>query len=142
LDIRIRKIFNINNKFLAVKQPLNCSSSDIFILLRQQEGQVHELISVLNLHEFIQKTNQIHLAILPIGNLCLTKLQQILKKFPSINYFNRQEIIKMKQIYPCYIHKVFRNSNKVYGVRTSTKRGNTFGSTFNFYKKVSRNWKR
>jgi hypothetical protein len=69
------------------------------------------------------------------------KIKDLLKKFPSIVYEKKNDILQSKNVFPCRIHGVFKNQLQVYGIHTSLKKKKSFDSTFNRYKKISRNWK-
>jgi hypothetical protein len=138
-NLSIRKILKIDNKYLSVKEPINCSTSPIHLISLFKNSQCH-LQQISSLHSFMQ-TQQIpeDTIFLPIGQLEENKLQRFLVKHPSIIYLDKENLLKsMKKTRPCYLYRVYKRQNKVYGVKYATKKTSTFSSMFNKFKKVSR----
>ena len=74
--------------------------------------------------------------ILPIGFLGKSKLKSILIKHSTIQYIHKDEALSVKNIVPCYIHHVFKDPRKVYGIHTARKKTMSVERIFNDYKSV------
>jgi hypothetical protein len=136
---KLEKILPIDNKYCAIKEPINCTSKNIYLII--QHGENFNLQYSQSLHSYLQDSFTEDINILPIGKLTHRKLQSLLIKFTSIQYENRKEIVNSMFNFPCRIYKIFENSNNVYGIKTAIKKQKTFNSYFNKYKKISRNCK-
>jgi hypothetical protein len=138
-NLSIRKILKIDNKYISIKEPLNCSTSPIHLISLFKNSQCH-LQQISSLHSFFQD-QQIpeDTILLPIGRLEDAKLQRFLKKHTSIIYLDKENFSKSTKISrPCYLYQVYKRQKKVYGVKYVAKKSSTFSSMFNNFKKVSR----
>lgn len=136
LNISIKKILLINNKIISIKEPVNCHSRSIHLLV--QTAVSSHLIFVPSLHEYLLTTNlSSNIDILPIGKMHDLKLKQFLLKFNTVEYVNKECIVN-KRTSSCYAHHFLRHSYDIYGVKTLPKKQTTFGTFFNYFKKVSR----
>jgi hypothetical protein len=139
-NISLSKIIPIGNKYLSIKEPVNCKSHFIHILIHQENNYL--LTFIKSLHIFLENDSSfIGTTIVPIGLLKDIKIKYLLKKFSSIVYEKKNDILQLKSVYPCRIHGVFKNPLQVYGMHTILKKKKSFDSTFNQYKKISRNQK-
>jgi hypothetical protein len=136
LAISINKIIPIESGFLAIKNPVNCHSKWIYILV--ENDSIYNMINVPSLHYYLIQNNTREISILPIGKLNAHKVQSVLKKFPIIQHYNKENILKKKITFACRINSIFRNPSYVYGIKSIRKRMPKLHSTFNGYKKISR----
>jgi hypothetical protein len=137
--ISLNKIMCIDKKYLAIKEPTNCRSQSIHILVHEDNNYL--LIFTKSLHHFFENyCSSIGTNIVPIGKLNVDKMKCLLKKFPSIICNGKNDIMETKSSFPCRINNIFKNSFQVYGIRTGLRKKKSFDSTFNRYKKVSRQW--
>jgi hypothetical protein len=138
-NIIIVKIMKLGDKYISIKEPCNCQSLCIYILLKQ--GSLYSLLQVDSLHHYLanfSSNNNENVSILPIGKLSLDKLSNILRKYETITYANKSLPTKAQTIRPCRIYSIFKKPLDVYGIRTLPKKTLKFNSFFNQYKKVSR----
>jgi hypothetical protein len=75
---------------------------------------------------------------LPIGKLNNLKVQSILRKFPLIHHFDKENILKMRATFPNRIHSIFKNPYHVYEIKTIQKKKMKLDTKFNAYKWISR----
>ena len=132
-NITITKIMNINGNYIASKEPINCSTTSIHIIIHNDNN--FHLIKINNLHNYLS-FNKIHYStILPITSKGDRKIINIINKYKDIKHSFILE--KKKEKYPCRIHYIFKNSRKIYGVKSMQRRRRIFTSYFNEYKKIS-----
>jgi hypothetical protein len=134
-QIEICKILQVQNKYLATKEPINCKSNDIYIIV--QRDSIATLKFTKSLHHFLENDSSIGTTIAPIGTMNISKVKTLLEKHPSIIFEKRKDILKLKSIYPCRIHSVFKSPYLIYGMHTNIKKKKSFDAVFNRYKKVS-----
>ena len=149
-NINITKIMQIENKMISSKKPLNCYTKSIYLVLQndnkftltfsnnlhQTINSIHNLLSFEKTIGYCKYTNY---TILPIGNMTTYGLDTFIKKNSMINCdIIKENMKKGKNIFPCYIHKVFKYPTKVYGLKYQNikyKKFKCFNSYFNIYKK-------
>jgi hypothetical protein len=139
--VTIKKILKVDMKYLAIKEPLNCRTMSIHIVI--QKANVNQLIWVPSLHDILinKIASLADATILPIGVLGNSKLKGIISKHPTIQYSNKDILQNIKENVPCFLHHIFETPEKVYGIQSCRKKTISVGKSFNIYKKVSRNWK-
>jgi hypothetical protein len=112
--LQFHKIKMVNGKLLTTKQPLNCSTSNIFIII---EYSTHKFMlkEVPSLHYLLIK-RRFHidnaLPILPYGQMKSSQLKNFLLAFPEIQYSLRPIILKKKDVFPCHIHDIFKDGSQ------------------------------
>jgi hypothetical protein len=138
LNVRFQKILVINNRVVSIKQPLNCYSSTIYCVCQTEE--ICALFLISSLHSDLQQRNPIFLNsnLLPLGVLHERQLKQFLLKHPSIYFSSREKILSEKEIFPCALYNIFKNTSDAYGIPTMPKKTKCVSSFFNKYKYVSR----
>jgi hypothetical protein len=135
--ILVKKILKIDANYVAIKEPINCKTKDIHLIIKNKES--HNLHYVTSLHALFHSGRVAkNVDILPIGSLDNFKLKRFLTKHPSVNYFNKEHVLKMRTILPCHLFRVYKRPDRVYGVPYATKSSKTFSSMFNRFKKISR----
>jgi hypothetical protein len=135
--ISVVKILKIDANYVAIKEPLNCKSKDIHFIIKSESG--FNLHYVTSLHVLFHSGRVMkNIEILPIGQLQDFKLKRFLSKHPSVNYFNKENAVKLKTTLPCHLFNIYKRPTRVYGVPCATKAVKTFASMFNQFKKISR----
>jgi hypothetical protein len=139
MNISITKCIIVDQKYISIKEPLNCLSKSIYVILHK-EG-IFNLLHIPSIHYILhyKKDYLLNGIILPLGNLNSTRLQCFLKKHPTINYWFRQEILAGKRCHPCPIYTIFKNPKNIYGIPFIRKKRKTVNSFFNKFKFISRN---
>jgi hypothetical protein len=135
--ISIKKLLSIDEKVVSIKEPVNCHSTSIHILV--QSTNVFQLMYVTSLHQYLLTTNlSQNINIVPIGKMNNLKLKNFLVKFNMVEYVDKEYIIKQKSSSSCYLHHFLQHPYNMYGIQTYPKKRQTFGTMFNCYKKISR----
>jgi hypothetical protein len=135
-NIMVKKIVIIGGKYLATREPVNCTTTNIHIIL--QCGRNPQLLLTLSIHQYLAMNIQNNCTIIPIGKLNMHKMQQLLEKHPSINYLHRKCVMNMKSHPPCFLHYICKKPWKIYGIHCRSRKKSICGELFNKYKKVSR----
>jgi hypothetical protein len=134
-NISIKKILPMNEKIISIKEPVNCRSRSIHLLVQTAED--FQMIFVASLHEYLLTTNMsTNINILPIGKMHDLKLKNFLLKYNTVKYINKECVVNKKSS-SCYLHHFMHHPSNIYGVKTLPKKQKTFGTFFNNYKKVS-----
>jgi hypothetical protein len=133
-NIIIDKIMRVGDKFLSIKEPLNCHSTNIYIIKKYEI--IHELYFLSSIHEYLLSTKEINLYILPLGKLRKPYIYQLLKKHKDI--YCADEISTISSSPFCYIHDVYKDPTYIYGLRTKKRRNLCVKNFFSIYKRL---WK-
>jgi hypothetical protein len=133
-NIIIDKIMRVGDKFLSIKEPLNCHSTNIYIIKKYEI--IHELYFLSSIHEYLLSTKEINLYILPLGKLRKPYIYQLLDKYKDI--YCADEISTISSSPFCYIHDVYKDPTYIYGLRTKKRRNLCVKNFFSIYKRL---WK-
>lgn len=135
VKINITKILQVHGKYVCIKQPINCQTSPIHIVV-ETSGYFH-LLLISSIHSILQisitSTSFHNCNILPLGLLKYQQMIQFIKKHPAVN---SNQNIQEKNKYPCALFKLF--SNNFYGIGTTNKKPCCVESFFNKHKRLSR----
>jgi len=135
----ITKIISLNGKFLSSKNPINCNTRNVYILVK--EDNTFRMEHCETMHTFIEEivTKQISISqLLPIGKLKNSQLKNIFKKFNISKSDLIENLLGKKNLPSVAVHHIIRRPSSAYGVRATWKRLKTFDTFFNQYKKISR----
>jgi hypothetical protein len=137
-SISVVKVLNINDKYVATKQPIKCCTSSIYIIIKQQD--TFRLVWVPTVHWlFSHAKNQLkNTVILPVGALKVNQLKSLLLKHATVHFYNKENALKLKTNYSCKLYNIFNNTKKFYGVPSSFKKVKCVSSYFNHYKHISK----
>ena len=134
--IQVLKILKINNYFLAVKQPLNCQSKEIY-LLTEEGDNFYILHSSTSIHCFLPTIDTTR-RLLSLGRLTVSQVDDILRRHTNIQFIKPQPQQRQKPN-PCYIYRIFRKPFQIYGLPSKSKAGKSIKNMFSKYRKISRN---
>jgi hypothetical protein len=129
----VNKIININGKYIATKEPLNCHSQSIYMLINYENN--FQLILVESIHIYFKHNKVMNSNIVPLGKFTKSKINNFINKYKQIHHTVENNDMKT---YPCRVYPIFKNSNQIYGVRTVEKKRKPFASFFNEYKKIAK----
>jgi hypothetical protein len=137
-SISVMKIMSINGQFIATRKPLNCSTQHIFVIQQIQQNvhllRVPSLHYILNFRHFSPHSN---CNILPLGKLSNEQVKKLLTKHDSIQYCFKDIIKKAATSKPCFIHQIFRQCDRIYGIPTVYKKRQKIVNFFNKFKHFS-----
>jgi hypothetical protein len=134
-NVKIKKILQFDGKLISSKEPINCLSENIFLIIQDDQSTRIELTT--SLHSYLKKENTDVIDILPFGRLNILKMQSFLTKHPNIYYRHRNDIMAEKTRYNCHIHDIFKNSASIYGISTNKRRKPNISNMFGKYRKLS-----
>ena len=135
-NINIHKIMRVDKKCLAVRQPINCQTQIGLVLSRKENHEDTNLLHVFSIHQFLKQNKEEYVNILPLGKFNADRLRGFLQQNPNVIYIHRQRMLTNKSLYPCYVHAIVPNINKLYGMPLGAKSLPTLGRQFNTYKKA------
>jgi hypothetical protein len=136
-NISITKLLSIDGKIISIKEPVNCHSTSIYLLIQSSDRL--QLLFVASLHEYLLTRNLLkNIIILPIGKMHDMKIKNFLSKFNMVEYCDKECINRHQKPSSCYLHHFLLHPSTAYGVNSHPRRRKTFATMFNFYKKVSR----
>jgi hypothetical protein len=136
-NIQIRKFIEIEHNILAIKQPMNCHSSNPFIIIQASGSCVLEI--TLSLHWYLQNDKREFIDILPLGNFNELSLIAFLLKHKSVFYTHRTFVLQKRIRHACYLHDIWKKPDTIYGMKVRTKKKKTIANKFNMFRKISRN---
>jgi hypothetical protein len=133
--INITKILHVQGKYLSVKQPINCQTSPIHIVI-EISGYFY-LLLISSIHSILQNTSastSFHNSnILPLGLLKNQQINQFIKKHPFVISL---ENVELNSSYPCVLYNIFKTN--IYRMGSTNKKTNCVASFFNKYKHITR----
>jgi hypothetical protein len=136
-SITLLKIMKVNGKYVGVRQPINCATGINFIIQQHNyEEENVQLLHTFSLHSFLHTSTETLTNVLPLGKLRTNQLKTFLEIHPIIQYIHRNLVHKQNILYPCHVHPIVTNINKLYGMSLMTKAVPKIIGKFNKYKKI------
>jgi hypothetical protein len=134
--IFITKVVKLDDKYVSTNLPMNCRSQGIYIIIKYPNENVHftHIHSLHSLFSFSIIDKLKYLSITPLSFPSSEKLKKFLQQHPIIKFTVPQST--NENIFPCYIHKISKKSNIMYGINSSYKKNMSIGTYFNDYKKI------
>jgi hypothetical protein len=132
-NISIIKILPIGSRYISTRQPINCMTPNIYIIIKEMLIFTMELISSIHLH--LQKTEDIGIIILPIGGLHNHQIMKLLKENDSI-YFSQDIQPEIQINRSCHLYDIYRNPSEIIGMEIKRKPPQTIRQYFNNFSTI------